>query len=371
MTENPAAFKHKIDLAVVHAISAAMRGPHPGFDDAGFVRAGAEGLLELELKDRVRHLIAALRPCLPDDPTAAVDIVRRAGLGLYEGAQPVAGWANWPLIDFVGEFGVPCFDDGLEALRQMTGLWSAEFAIRPFFRADTERALATVRRWLDDPDEHVRRLVSEGSRPRLPWGGRLRMFQAEPAPVVQLLEALRDDPAEYVRRSVANNLNDIAKDHPELVCQVCAHWLDGAPEPRQRLVQHALRSLVKAGNPAALEALGYRPNPPVEVESLRLSPTSVAEGESVEIAFTLVSRSQVGEPLVVDYAVHHVKANGGRTAKVFKLKNTRLDAGQSAAVRKKHSLKKVTTRVYYGGRHTVEILVNGTPRARADFDLRV
>ena len=371
MTENPAAFKHNVNDEVVRTLARQLSGAYPEFDVAAFETAATTGLLDLELKDRVRHIIAGMRPLLPASPARAVDIARRAALGHFAGGAKVSGWATWPIIDFVGAHGVGCFDDALEALRQMTSLWSAEFAIRPFYRHDAARALATVGPWVNDPSEHVRRLVSEGSRPRLPWGARLRAFQADPAPVLALLEALRDDPSEYVRRSVANNLNDIAKDHPDVVCLVCARWLEDAPTPRRKLVQHALRSLVKAGSPAALEALGFRPDPPVVVQHLSVVPDDVAVGGSVEIEFELVSRSDRAERLVVDYAVHHVKANGSRSPKVFKLKTVELAPGQALHLRKKHSLKKVTTRVYHPGPHTVEILVNGAAHQSADFELRI
>lgn len=371
MTDNPAAFKHNLNHEVVEVIAAALAATHDSFAQPAFEATAKDGLLDLELKDRVRHVVAAMRPFLPSDGGAAVDVVRRAALGLYPGGEKVSGWANWPLIDFVGDHGLDSFDASLEALRQMTHLWSAEFAIRPYFRADVERTLHTVQCWLTDPDEHVRRLVSEGSRPRLPWGGHLSVFRDDPAPLYPLLRALRDDTSEYVRRSVANNLNDIAKDHPDALVEEVRAWLPGASPARRKLVKHAFRSLVKAGHSGALDALGFRPDAPVRVDGLTVTPNQASVGGAVEIRFELVSESVQSEALVVDYAVHHVKAAGHRTPMVFKLKTLELAAGATVKVRKKHSLKKVTTRVYYPGAHAVEILVNGSARGIVEFDLRV
>jgi len=369
--ENPNAFKHKLNHDVVDAVAAALR--RAGDVDAkAFADDAKDGLLDLELKERVRHVIDALHNHLPDDAATAVDVVRRAALGLFDGGKPVEGWGNWPLIDFVGDKAaddVDAFDDGLEALRQMTHLWSAEFAIRPFYIADVERTLTTVAGWLDDDDEHVRRLVSEGCRPRLPWGMQLKAFRDDPQPVLALLERLKDDDAEYVRRSVANSLGDIAKDHADLVVEVCERWLQDASAERRWMVKHALRTQVKAGHAGALRVLGFRPDVDVVVEDLEVTPLDAKVGGALDIRFRLRSTSSRAEALAVDYEVHHVKANGSRSPKVFKLKTLDLDAGKSTKVRKKHSLKPVTTRTYYPGTHAIAIVVNGAVHARVDFEL--
>jgi 3-methyladenine DNA glycosylase AlkC len=257
----------------------------------------------------------------------------------------------------------------MAALRQLTGLFSAEFAVRGFIERDAARALRLLATWTEDPDPHIRRLVSEGTRPRLPWGRRLAQFQADPQPVLDLLERLKDDGAVYVRRSVANNLNDIAKDHPDVVIEVCQRWARGASTEHRWIIRHATRTLVKDGHPDALKLLGFDPRAKVAVENLALEPQTIRLGEQVTFSFDVRSLSRRSQPLLIDYAVHHVKRAGHRTAKVFKLKTLALPPQGVASITRKHAFRKITTRTYYPGRHTIEILINGTSHTRADFDL--
>ena len=337
-----------------------------------FVRHGTKPLAKLELKERVQHVIGSLRRYLPDDFPATLEIVVRAGARWEPPKRDdkLGGLAAWPLIDFVGEYGLEHFDSSLAALRQLTELFSAEFAIRPFIEQDPKKALAQLRRWTKDPNEHVRRLVSEGTRPRLPWGCRLRCFQADPTGPLELLEYLKDDPSEVVRRSVANHLNDIAKDHPARVVAVAKRWQKGANENRQKIIRHALRTLVKDGHPQALKLLGYDPNAKVEVSKLVLCPKRLSLGDDLRLQCELHNpNARKTLSLVIDYAVHHVKKSGQRTAKVFKLKTCQLPAQQRLAIDKVHKLRIITTRKYHRGRHKVELLVNGRVRASGEFVL--
>jgi 3-methyladenine DNA glycosylase AlkC len=281
------------------------------------------------------------------------------------------GFAAWPVIDFVGKHGLSHPRESLDALRRLTPLFSAEFAIRPFLVHHEALTMTRLRKWTRDGDEHVRRLVSEGTRPRLPWGERLAKLQRDPTPVLRLLERLKDDRAEYVRRSVANNLNDISKDHPQVVVDVARSWSRGASDERRRIIRHATRTLVKSGHPGALAVLGFDPRARVSVADLSVTPKRLTLGGSLAIRFVLRSRARTAQPLVVDYAVHHVKKSGERKAKVFKLKVLELGAGDRVTIEKRHAIRQISTRQYHSGRHAVDILVNGRACARAEFDLRV
>lgn len=210
--------------------------------------------------------------------------------------------------------------------------------------------------------------VSEGTRPRLPWGQRLGMFVDDPAPVIGLLEALKDDPEEYVRRSVANNLNDIAKDHPDVVAKIARRWLKGASKNRQRLVRHACRTLIKQGHKSTLSALGYKA-PEVKVPSLIIETPRVTLGLALDFTVHLKSTAETDQALVIDYAVHHLKANGRTQAKVFKWKTLTLKAKTTHKASRKHPMRKITTRVYYPGRHLLDIRVNGEVLASKAFEL--
>lgn len=372
MDENPNAFKHALDRAAVKRIATLLEGVEPRFERSRFVRRANEGLEGLELKARVSHIIAALKDALPTDPQEAVAAVVEAGrIWRADPASERFVFAAWPLVDFVGAHGLDDFDGSMDALRELTSLFSAEFAIRAFIVADDERALALLKGWTEDPSEHVRRLVSEGTRPRLPWGVRLKRFVEDPTRGLELLEALRDDPSEYVRRSVANHLNDVTKDHPERALDVCERWAHGASPERMGIVKHAARGLVKAGHPRALALLGFDPAAEIELHDFQLDRTRIKVGDKLGFRFELRSVSSKVESLVVDYAVHHVKKNGQRSAKVFKLGTRVLEPHQTVQVEKRHSFAKVTTRVYYPGRHAIEVLVNGRSLGVAELDLAV
>jgi 3-methyladenine DNA glycosylase AlkC len=261
-------FKSLFSPAVAGAIATQAGRVLPGFDAGGYVAAVVGRLEALELKARAQLMADELVHRLPADPSArAAALVAMLHPSEFSGEAEVgrgddsglAGWAVMPLSLVVGQHGLADFDGGLAALRQMTMRFSAEFAIRHFLLADQERALAVLAGWLDDPNPHVRRLVSEGTRPRLPWAMRLPRLIADPGPVLPLLEALRDDPSDYVRRSVANHLNDISKDHPARLTALAAAWMQGAGPARQTLLRHALRGRIKAGDPAALSVFGQAP----------------------------------------------------------------------------------------------------------------
>src|SRR5690606_6245852 len=230
------------------------------------------------------------------------------------------------------------------------------------------RVFPVLTRWREDPSAHVRRLVSEGSRPRLPWGLRLQALVRDPAPTLPLLRALQDDPSAYVRRSVANHLNDIAKDHPELVARWVREHRVGAAPAREALLRHASRGLIKAGHVATLAAWDLGQGLDGEA-SLRLTPARVPVGGAVRLDVSLRSRAAQAQELVVDYAVHHVKANGASSPKVFKGWKLSLAPGETRTLGKNHSLREVTTRRLYPGLHRVSLLANGQTVAEAAFEL--
>ena len=272
-----------------------------------------------------------------------------------------------PMADFVAARGLGDFDRAMGVLGEMTKRFSAEFAVRPFILADPGRAMGWLMAWARDPSPQVRRLASEGSRPRLPWGLRLKPLVADPAPLIPLLTTLRDDASEDVRRSVANSLNDIAKDHPDLVAGIARDWLRDAPPARARLVRHALRSLLKQGHGPTLAALGYA-EAAVAAEISVATPV-VRYGEALGFAVDLRETSGAAQRLVIDYKVHHRRANGSMAPKVFKWCTLELAPGERLRLQRRHAIRPITTRRYYDGPQRVEVLVNGASVAAADFEL--
>jgi len=371
-------FKNLIDAAAVQAIAHHLQRAWRGFDAAGFTAQALQGLDALELKARVLQVAQALVAHLPADVDRACGILEGslgpAGTGddlqgLRTSAAGLAGWPVWPLTEAVALLAAARAPDrGLAALQAMTQRLTAEFAIRPFFVHHPAATFRTVGTWLAHPSAHVRRLVSEGSRPRLPWGLRLQALVADPSPTLPWLQVLQDDPSPYVRRSVANHLNDIAKDHPALVADWLATHLPGAPPARTALLRHASRGLVKAGDAAVLAAWGQGAAFRGQV-ALALAPTALVLGDVLTLQIDLQGTARLPQRLAIDYAVHHVKAGGHTTPKVFKGWVIDLAPGERRQLVKRHALKPITTRRYHPGAHAVDVRINGQVLAKAGFTL--
>ena len=364
-------FKDGLGPQAVARLGESLARTVPDFSRARFEKAALAGLSELELKDRVRHIVRVMHDFLPDDFDEAAGVLSGLKRNWVAGDpdDKLRGFAAWPVVDYVGEYGLSSPETALSVMRELTPFFSAEFAVRPFIIQYPEITFARLGQWTADADEHVRRLVSEGSRPRLPWGQRLPAQIEDPAPGLALLERLKDDPSEYVRRSVANHLNDVSKDHPETVVDLCRRWLKDADPERQWIVRHATRTLVKAGHPAVFGLLGYTENPRVNLESLAVDPRKITLGEAVTFRAVLRSDSNRSQKVVIDYAVHHVKASGKTSPKVFKFKSLELAPGEAATLEKKHAIRPISTRRYYPGEHALEILVNGQPLGCQAFTL--
>ena len=364
-------FKNLLSAQTVEHLADHVFRVCPNARRGQFVPELVTRIATLEMKDRARAMADALREVLPTDPGPRAEALKAMLHPATDGAgtcddDGLRGWAVWPLTMLVATDGLEDFDRSMALLRDMTMRFTSEFAVRAFLLADTRRALAIMSRWVDDPNPHVRRLVSEGTRPRLPWGERLPMFVKDPLPILPLLEALRDDPSEYVRRSVANSLNDIAKDHPAVVTRIAGRWMDDASEARAKLVRHALRSLIKAGNPEALQVMGMKA-PVLEAGVPVLAADRIALGQTLEVTCTLASRSDGPQKLGVDVVIWFLKADGTRRPKVFKGSVITLAAAQSLIFRKSIPLRAVTTRRHYTGAHQVALRINGRDTGLTDF----
>ncbi len=343
------------------------------FDRAGFLAMALYGYHELELMARSRHIAAALAVYLPGDPAEGIAILQRSLPSEAEMASwtGISNFILMPHSVFVATHGLDCFEESMTLQYEITKRFTAEFSIRTFIEHDYERTMARLREWVDDPNEHVRRLVSEGTRPRLPWARRLPRFQTDPTPVVDLLERLKDDPASYVRRSVANNLNDIAKDNPQTTIDVARRWFAApASKERRALVRHALRSLVKAGDRAALDVLGFAQTDAIRLQDFSADPIDPHIGGSVRLSVAAVNTCDAPVRVLVDFAIDFVKANSGVGRKVFKGAEFELDSGLSETVTKTISVRQHTTRTHYPGMHRVTALVNGTEHELGAFELR-
>jgi 3-methyladenine DNA glycosylase AlkC len=374
-------FRNLISEQVVVQAASHLQHAWPAFDRRGFERQASQNLHGLEMKARAMQIAQALDAHLPADFDTAAALIESAlaplgadgagGAGIADAAAGLSGWVLWSFGEFVARRVAARPADlprGLQCLRAMTQRFTAEFAIRPLLRDHPAAVWPVLHQWSQDASPAVRRLASEGSRPRLPWGLRLHAAVRDPTPAWQVLERLQDDPDEAVRRSVANHLNDIAKDHPGLLADWLARYLPGAPAPRRAALRHASRSLIKAGDTRVLAAwdLGQRFCGRAE---LTVTPAAASIGGEVTLQISLHSTARTAQTLVVDYAVQHAGARGERSPKVFKGWNLALAPGEARALVKRHSLRPITTRRYHPGWHAVSVQVNGAVVAEGGFEL--
>lgn len=318
----------------------------------------------LALNGRLRNTSLMLKKHLPDDYKKAVKILYAAAPSLR------SGYTALVLPDFVALYGKDHFDLSMEALQYFTTLGSAEFAIREFLKTDLAKTLNVMHQWAEDKNVHVRRLASEGSRPRLPWSFKLEGIIRQPSLTQGILEKLNADEELYVRKSVANHLNDHSKDNTDYMLQLVKSW-DKEHKHTAWIIKHAVRTLIKKGNEEAMMIFGFGNDAQVGLSNLMVDKTVLQLGDSLQFSFDLISESPEPQKLVIDYAVHYAKASGSNSRKVFKLKEVTLLPGQQISVSKKQLFQDLTTRKHYAGKHVLEVLVNGKVLGSREFDLHV
>jgi 3-methyladenine DNA glycosylase AlkC len=363
----PEPLKHVYDRAYVARLAGALdravkRARAGRFDARGFALAAlARDWKSLELKQRMRRIAETLHAFVPGDYATQLAV-------LADAAPQFGGFAAMFFPDFVERYGLDEFDASVGALALFTRFSSSEFAVRPFIVRYGPRMMQVMARWARDDDEHLRRLASEGCRPRLPWAMALPEFKRDPAPVLPILEALKHDPSEYVRRSVANNLNDIAKDHPDLVLDLARRWL-GTSQATDALVKHACRTLLKRGDARALALFGHDHGVDVRVRGFRLAARELRIGERLGFSFAVELVQHAAARLRLEYAVDFVKSAGTTSRKVFKIAERRFEPGARERYERSHRFQDFTTRKHYPGRHRVVILVNGVERGARTLEL--
>lgn len=364
----PEPLKNLLHPDLVRSMARHIAAHSAAFDSDRFVERATRDMDKLELMQRALQIRDALGENLPEDFEEAAAILSSS---LPQGGRAgITGWALLPVSQLVAQKGLGHFDLSLELLKQLTPHFTAEFGIRPFIHADQDRALKTIETWASHPNHHVRRLASEGTRPRLPWAMRLPALMRDPQPILPILTALLDDPEDYVRRSVANSLNDIAKDHPALVAAFVGEHIDGASTERKQLLRHASRTLMKKGDATALANFGFAPSSGIRA-ALTIDTEVVMFGGALAFSLSITNENGAPQQLMIDYAVHHQKANGTLAPKVFKWKSLTLKPGETLMMTRTHAMRAITTRQYYPGAHRVEILVNGAVLAGGDFTLEM
>ncbi len=372
------AFKDYFDRDAAKMLAAQISSAQANFDSRKFVQLATRQLGSLEFAGRVSQFSNALAVTLPKNVPEALQTLTQSLPPALPNCESVTdGWLQWPIGQYIADHGLAHFDESMVAMIELTQRFSSEFAVRPFVERCPEETFARLLELTDHESPHVRRWCSEGTRPRLPWGKKLHDLARDPSPIWPILEALKDDPEPYVRRSVANNMNDIAKEHPAAVVQRCTRWQKKSNPRRDWVIKHGLRSLVKAGDPAALSLLGCAP-PKKLTATITTRPKRATIGEKIELRTELSTTASKPQDLIIDYIVHFARpktakqrgAKRKNPSKVFKWTSTRLGARETLALSKQHSLKQTTIRTLHPGPHKIELQVNGKTVANTTFTLR-
>ncbi len=344
----------------------------PGFSKSQFLKYIFDDEWEnRELKQRLRHTTNALHQQLSGDFEKDVSqILQFVRLWQQRGisVSPNDDLAFMFLPDYLEQYGLEHYETAIKATEFITSFTSCEFAIRPFIIKYPEKSIAQMRQWSIHENLHVRRLASEGCRPRLPWAMALPALKKDPTSILPILENLKDDPSEYVRRSVANNLNDIAKDHPKLIVRIAKRW-KGLSKNTDWVVKHASRTLLKQGNQELMELFGFGSVDRIKLSNFKIYTDMVRIGDHLDFSFDLSNNSDSSSKIRLEYGLYYQKANGSLSKKVFKISEKDYAAKSSTSIRRKQPFKIITTRKFHPGRHQVSLIVNGIEFDKMDFEL--
>ncbi len=357
----PELLKNIYNKKFINKLASEFDKNYSRFDPDKFVNdIFSDGWRNKELKERMRHIALTLKNHLPGNYTQALNVMKKSIDRSFEGFE----YMFFP--DYVELFGLHAFDESVAALEYFTEYASAEFAVRPFIIKFPDIMMRQMNLWSDSKNYHVRRLASEGCRPRLPWAMALPVFKKNPAPVIKILEKLKADESEYVRRSVANNLNDISKDHPERVAALAKKWL-GQHEHIDRVVKHGCRTLLKNGHQDVLKLFGFTAPGHIKIKKFVID-RKTRIGQDVLFSFAVQTNKNKLGKLRIEYAVDFVRSNNKSNRKVFKISEG-LYSEKERIIEKKHSFKKITTRKYYPGTHRITLIINGREMASKKFQL--
>ena len=372
-------FKNMFNEQFLGRFSGRLKLVIPDFDEREFVsRVIDDEWEDRELLQRCRHISTVLRDFLPPDYKEAIAkilellAIERESHDYSEIDDSKFGLAleyGWILSDFIQQFGEDDYKTSVKAIETLTQFTSCEFAVRPLIKKYPDKMMAQMLLWSKHKHWAVRRLSSEGCRPRLPWAMALPDLKEDPAPIIPILEILKNDEAKFVRLSVANNLNDIAKDNPETVLALAKKW-QGESENIDWIIKHGCRTLLKQGSPEAMELFGFGSgNENISIEDFQISKTKIKVGESLEFGFKLINNNDKKIKIRLEYAIYYQKANGSLSKKVHKISEKEYAENSTTPITRKHSFQVVTTRVLYPGLHQVSLIINGSECEKHDFEL--
>lgn len=356
--------KEMFNKAFFEKLSTEFSKADKNFSRGKFVKEVTKDLATMELNQRMRNTSVVLKTYLPKEYRKSIDVLKKVIPNMQ------GGYTNLLFPDFTGLYGREDFDFSMEALKYFTQFGSSEFAVREFLKLDFDRAIKTMHGWAEDKNHHVRRLASEGSRPRLPWSFKLDRVIENPKLTLPILEKLKEDEELYVRKSVANHLNDFSKEHPEFVSDIVKKW-KGKSKHTDWIIKHGSRTLLKKGNAAVLGHFGIKHNPEIRLGGIKILKPKIKTGESVNFTFTLKNTGAKKSVVRLEYAVYFKIANGTLSKKVFKISERELLPKQQLDIERKHSFKLITTRKYYPGTQQITVIVNGKESKPFSFELKL
>lgn len=366
MGERSDLWKDSVDKQFIFNLAETINQVYSDFDVTGFVKqVMADRFLKRELKDRLNTIARHLKDFLPNNYHQATKILIKA-------APLVGEFTNWSLTSYVEQFGQDKFDRSVKVLKELTKYGTSEFGIRPFVIGQPDKMIEIFFEWATDKNEHVRRLAAEGSRPRGVWVAHIPEYKQDPRGVLKILELLRADESRYVRKAVANNLNDISKENPGLAIKTAMRWLKSNNPHTNWIAKHGCRTLIKKGHPEILKALGFEANDKIRLVSFKLQRVknkTIKIGNKIGFEFLIESKCKTGHNLLIDYEVTYAKANGRKSTKVFKLTKTRIEAGQKLRLSGCHKFADLSTRTHHPGPHFISLFINGVQSAPVKFIL--
>ncbi len=350
-------------------LSGELKAVYPSFNKPAFIKQiFTDDFSTKELKARMRHTSEVLHDFMPADFKQSVGILLQLISYLKKKGYGGGGLEHMFIPDYIEVYGMDHFEISMEAFEIVTQFVSCEFAVRPFFIRYGEKMVHQMKVWSRHKSDQVRRLSSEGSRPRLPWAMAIPVVKKDPSPILPILEHLKNDPSEFVRRSVANNINDIAKDHPDIVLKLAREW-KGVSKETDAIIKHGSRTLLKKGHAEILSHFGLK-RKNILVSDFKIETPVVKMGGQVSFSFSISNKDKKEQTVRLEYGLYYNKSNNQLARKVFKISEKKYRPGGMVKVNRKQSFRKITTRTFYPGKHQLSVIVNGEEKAIKNFLLK-
>jgi len=367
-------FKNLYNKQFFNVFTEAIEIVIDGFDKQQFLdKIYVEDWEDMELKQRMHHISMIFATSLSSDFNESIEqiheIIEVLKNNDVDNRVKYRDLVFILIPNYIEHYGLNDFETSINAFKKITSFSTCELAIRPFIIKYEDQMMKVLLKWTQDSNEHVRRLASEGCRPRLPWGMALRAFKSDPSPILPILEALKNDSSAYVRKSVANNLNDISKDNPQVTIDIAKKW-KGQSAETDWIIKHACRTLLKAGNQEILTLFGYGSPNYVEVRNFQLASDVIRAGDHLEFSFDLKNNSDQDKLIRLEYAIYFLKKNGSHTKKVFKLSEKNFAPNSTTSITRRQSFKVISSRKFHMGEHIVSLIINGIEFEESSFDLR-